>query len=166
MKFENIKLDYLYQQFNNFKESEILKINSVLQVARVGSVVCFSSYGNCSFDETDNKHEFATINELNSFERKNTNCIVYKVVNEEYSKIYTHIFVYHNVTASDASFGVICYNSNTGKATQKIQITYDAGELVMAFNKIMLYMQNPNPFANCYTSDLNTKNNKRHRALE
>ena len=59
---------------------------------------------------------------------------------------YTELFLYHNTATSQSSYGLISYNSKTGKTTHKIQIDYDSYDLMIALNKAMLYMQQPNPF--------------------
>ena len=146
MTFENLKLDYFYQTFSPFKESEVSNIINFVTPSRVGRYIRFKCYGNASFSEEDIKHETVTIRELDNFERKNSNVVVFEVVDENCKSVYTELFLYHNISTSQSSYGLISYNSKTGKISQKIQIDYDSYDLMIALNKAMLYMQQPNPF--------------------
>lgn len=141
MIFENLKLDYLYQTFSPFKESEVSNIINLISPSRVGRCIRFKCYGNASFNEDDLKHETVTIKELDNFERNNSNVVVFEVIDENYKFVYTELFLYHNTSTSQSSYGLISYNSKTGKTTQKIQIDYDSYDLMIALNKVMLYMQ-------------------------
>lgn len=147
MIFENLKLDYLYQTFSPFKESEVSNITNLISKSRVGKCIRFKCYGNASFNEEDTKHENVTIKELDNFERKNSNVVVFEVIDEDCKFVYTELFLYHNVTTSQSSYGLVNYNSKTDKITHKIQIDYDPYDLMIALNKTVLYMQQPNPFA-------------------
>ena len=144
MIFENLKLDYLYQTFSPFKESEVSNIINLISPSRVGRCIRFKCYGNASFNEDDLKHETVTIKELDNFERKNSNVVVFEVIDEECKSVYTELFLYHNTSTSQSSYGLISYNSKTGKTTHKIQIDYDSYDLMIALNKAMLYMQQSN----------------------
>ena len=146
MIFENLKLDYLYQTFSPFKESEVSNIINLISPSRVGRCIRFKCYGNASFNEDDLKHETVTIKELDNFERNNSNVVVFEVIDENCKFVYTELFLYHNTSTSQSSYGLISYNSKTGKTTHKIQIDYDSYDLMIALNKAMLYMRQPNPF--------------------
>ena len=146
MIYENLPLNYLYQIFSPFKESEIDNINCLVRPSRSGRYIKFKCYGNASFSDEDIKHENVTIKELEKFERKNTNVIVFEVVDETYQNVYTELFLYQNVTTMQSSYALISYNSNTKKISHKIQIDKDPYDLMIAFSKAMLYMQCPNPF--------------------
>ena len=144
MIFENLKLDYLYQTFSPFKESEVSNIINLISPSRVGRCIRFKCYGNASFNEDDLKHETVTIKELDNFERNNSNVVVFEVIDENCRFVYTELFLYHNTSTSQSSYGLISYNSKTGKTTHKIQIDYDSYDLMIALNKAMLYMQQSN----------------------
>ena len=144
MIFENLKLDYLYQTFSPFKESEVSNIINLISPSRVGRCIRFKCYGNASFNEDDLKHETVTIKELDNFERKNSNVVVFEVIDENCKSVYTELFLYYNTATSQSSYGLISYNSKTGKTTHKIQIDYDSYDLMIALNKAMLYMQQSN----------------------
>ena len=144
MIFENLKLDYLYQTFYPFKESEVSNITSLISLSRVGRCIRFKCYGNASFNEDDLKHENVTIKELDNFERNNSNVVVFEVIDENCKSVYTELFLYYNTATSQSSYGLISYNSKTGKTTHKIQIDYDSYDLMIALNKAMLYMQQSN----------------------
>ena len=144
MIFENLKLDYLYQTFSPFKESEVSNIISLISPSRVGRCIRFKCYGNASFNEDDLKHETVTIKELDNFERNNSNVVVFEVIDENCKSVYTELFLYYNTATSQSSYGLISYNSKTGKTTHKIQIDYDSYDLMIALNKAMLYMQQSN----------------------
>ena len=146
MIFENLKLDYLYQTFSPFKESEVSNITNLISPSRVGRCIRFKCYGNASFNEDDLKHETVTIKELDNFERKNSNVVVFEVIDEDCKSVYTELFLYHNTATLQSSYGLISYNSKTGKTTHKIQIDYDSYDLMIALSEAMLYMQQPNPF--------------------
>ena len=144
MIFENLKLDYLYQTFSPFKESEVSNIINLISPSRVGRCIRFKCYGNASFNEDDLKHETVTIKELDNFERNNSNVVVFEVIDENCKSVYTELFLYQNIATSQSSYGLISYNSKTGKTTHKIQIDYDSYDLMIALNKAMLYMQQSN----------------------
>lgn len=144
MIFENLKLDYLYQTFSPFKESEVSNIINLISPSRVGRCIRFKCYGNASFNEDNLKHETVTIKELDNFERNNSNVVVFEVIDENCKFVYTELFLYHNTSTSQSSYGLISYNSKTGKTTHKIQIDYDSYDLMIALNKAMLYMQQSN----------------------
>ena len=146
MIFENLKLDYLYQTFSPFKESEVSNIISLISPSRVGRCIRFKCYGNASFNEDDLKHETVTIKELDNFERNNSNVVVFEVIDENCKSVYTELFLYYNTATSQSSYGLISYNSKTGKITHKIQIDYDSYDLMIALNRAIFYMQRPNPF--------------------
>lgn len=147
MTYENLKLGYLYQLFSPFKKQDIYNFINLIDESRVGRRIKFKCYGNATFiNEEDPKHEYVTITELDSFERKNTNVAVFEVTDEHCRDTYTEIFLYHNVTALRSSYGLVCYNSKTGKISHKIQIEYDLYDLMIALNKTMLFMENPNQF--------------------
>ena len=146
MIFENLKLDYLYQTFSPFKESEVSNIINLISPSRVGRCIRFKCYGNASFNEDDLKHETVTIKELDNFERKNSNVVVFEVIDENCKSVYTELFLYYNTATSQSSYGLISYNSKTGKTTHKIQIDYDSYDLMIALNRAIFYMQRPNPF--------------------
>ena len=144
MIFENLKLDYLYQTFSPFKESEVSNIINLISPSRVGRCIRFKCYGNASFNEDDLKHETVTIKELDNFERNNSNVVVFEVIDENCKSVYTELFLYYNTATLQSSYGLISYNSKTGKTTHKIQIDYDSYDLMIALNKAMLYMQQSN----------------------
>ena len=144
MIFENLKLDYFYQTFSPFKESEVSNIISLISPSRVGRCIRFKCYGNASFNEDDLKHETVTIKELDNFERNNSNVVVFEVIDENCKSVYTELFLYYNTATSQSSYGLISYNSKTGKTTHKIQIDYDSYDLMIALNKAMLYMPQSN----------------------
>lgn len=146
MIFENVKLDYFYQGFYPFKESEVLNITSLIGPSRAGKYIRFKCYGNASFKEEDSKHELVTIKELDNFERKNSNVVVFEVIDENCKNVFTELFLYHNVTIAQSSYGLISYNSKTGNVSHKIQIEYDPYDLMIALNKSTLHMQQPNRF--------------------
>ena len=147
MIFENLKLGYFYQDFYHFKESEVTNIINLIGPSRVGKYIKFKCYGNASFNEEDQKHEFVTIKELDNFERKNSNVIVFEVTDENCKNVFTELFLYHNVTIAQSSYGLISYNNKTRNISHKIQIGYDPYDLMIAFNKSTLHMQQPNPFS-------------------
>lgn len=146
MIFENLKLDYLYQTFSPFRESEVSNIISVISPSRIGRCIKFKCYGNASFSEENSKHEFANIKELDNFERKNSNVVVFEVIDEKCKKVFTELFLYHNTTTSQSSYGLISYNSTNGNISHKIQIDYNIYDLIVALNRTVLHMQHPNPF--------------------
>lgn len=146
MIFENVKLDYFYQGFYPFKESEVLNITSLIGPSRAGKYIRFKCYGNASFKEEDSKHELVTIKELDNFERKNSNVVVFEVIDENCKNVFTELFLYHNVTIAQSSYGLISYNNKTGNVSHKIQIEYDPYDLMIALNKSTLHMQQPNRF--------------------
>ena len=146
MIFENVKLDYFYQGFYPFKESEVLNITSLIGPSRAGKYIRFKCYGNASFNEEDTKHEIVTIKELDNFERKNSNVVVFEVIDENCKNVFTELFLYHNVTIAQSSYGLISYNNKTGNVSHKIQIEYDPYDLMIALNKSTLHMQQPNRF--------------------
>lgn len=146
MIFEDLKLNYFYQGFYPFKESEVLNITSLIGPSRAGKYIRFKCYGNASFKEEDSKHELVTIKELDNFERKNSNVVVFKVIDENCKNVFTELFLYHNVTIAQSSYGLISYNSKTGNVSHKIQIEYDPYDLMIALNKSTLHMQQPNRF--------------------
>lgn len=146
MIFENVKLDYFYQGFYPFKESEVLNITSLIGPSRAGKYIRFKCYGNASFKEEDSKHELVTIKELDNFERKNSNVVVFEVIDENCKNVFTELFLYHNVTIAQSSYGLISYNSKTCNVSHKIQIEYDPYDLMIALNKSTLHMQQPNRF--------------------
>lgn len=146
MIFENVKLDYFYQGFYQFKESEVLNITSLIGPSRAGKYIRFKCYGNASFKEEDSKHELVTIKELDNFERKNSNVVVFEVIDENCKNVFTELFLYHNVTIAQSSYGLISYNNKTGNVSHKIQIEYDPYDLMIALNKSTLHMQQPNRF--------------------
>ena len=146
MIFENVKLDYFYQGFYQFKESEVLNITSLIGPSRAGKYIRFKCYGNASFKEEDSKHELVTIKELDNFERKNSNVVVFEVIDENCKNVFTELFLYHNVTIAQSSYGLISYNNKTGDVSHKIQIEYDPYDLMIALNKSTLHMQQPNRF--------------------
>ena len=118
----------------------------MINLSRIGKYIRFKCYGNASFNEEDTKHEIVTIKELDSFGRKNSNVVVFEVIDENYKSVYTELFLYHNITQSQSSYGLISYNNKTGNVSHKIQIGYDIYDLMIAFNKSLLHMQQPNPF--------------------
>ena len=146
MNYTDLKLDYLYQVFSPFKESEISNIVRLIQPSRVGRCIRFKCYGNASFNEGDVKHEIVTLKKLDNFGRKNSNVVVFEVIDEDCKSVYTELFLYQNIAPSQSSYGLISYNSKTGKISQKIQIDYDSYDLMIALNKEVLHMQHPNPF--------------------
>lgn len=146
MIFENVKLDYFYQGFYPFKESEVFNITSLIGPSRAGKYIRFKCYGNASFKEEDSKHELVTIKELDNFERKNSNVVVFEVIDENCKNVFTELFLYHNVTIAQSSYGLISYNNKTGNVSHKIQIEYDPYDLMIALNKSTLHMQQPNRF--------------------
>lgn len=143
MIFENLKLDYLYQTFSPFKESEISNIVRLIGPSRISECIKFKCYGNASFNEEDTKHQFMTVMELGGFERKNSNVIVFEVTDEDCKSVYTELFLYHNDAVRQPSYGLISYNSDTGKVTHKIQIDHDPSDLLIALSKATLYMRQP-----------------------
>ena len=145
MIFDNLKLNYFYQTFSPFKESEVSNIINLIGNSRVGKCIRFKCYGNASFNE-EVKHDTVTVKELDNFERKNSNLVVFEVIDENCKFVYTELFLYHNITTSQSSYGLISYNSRTGKISHKIQIDYDPYDLMIALNRAMLHMQRPNPF--------------------
>ena len=146
MIFENVKLNYFYQGFYPFKESEVLNITSLIGPSRSGKYIRFKCYGNASFKEEDTKHEIVTIKELDNYERKNSNVVVFEVIDENCKNVFTELFLYHNVTIAQSSYGLISYNNKTGNVSHKIQIEYDPYDLMIALNKSTLHMQQPNRF--------------------
>ena len=146
MIFENVKLDYFYQGFYPFKESEVLNITSLIGPSRAGKYIRFKCYGNASFKEEDSKHELVTIKELDNFERKNSNVVVFEVIDENCKNVFTELFLYHNVTIAQSSYGLISYNNKTGNVSHKIQIEYDPYDLMIALTKSTQHMQQPNRF--------------------
>ena len=144
--FEDLKLDYLYQVFSPFKESEVSNLISLIEPSRVGACIRFKCYGNASFKEDDKKNENVTIKELSNFERKNSNVVVFEVVDENCKNVFTELFLYHSISTSQSSYGMIRYNSKTGKVSHKIQIDCNSYDLMIELNKLMLHMQQPNPF--------------------
>lgn len=146
MNFENLKLNYLYQTFSPFKESEISNINNLIAPSRIGKCIKFKCYGHACFDNNDLKHEKLTVKELNNFERKNTNVVVFEVIDEKCKDTFTELFLYHTLTPSQSSYGLVSYNSTNDKLSHKIQIDYNIYDLVIALNKSVMRMQNPNPF--------------------
>ena len=146
MIFENVKLNYFYQGFYPFKESEVLNITSLIGPSRAGKYIRFKCYGNAYFKEEDSKHELVTIKELDNFERKNSNVVVFEVIGENCKNVFTELFLYHNVTIAQSSYGLISYNNKTGNVSHKIQIEYDPYDLMIALNKSTLHMQQPNRF--------------------
>ena len=75
-------------------------------------------------------------------EAKNHTFLQYEDANRR--SVYTELFLYYNTATSQSSYGLISYNSKTGKTTHKIQIDYDSYDLMIALNKAMLYMQQSN----------------------
>ena len=57
MIFENLKLDYFYQTFSPFKESEVSNIINLISNSRVGKFIRFKCYGNAYFNEEDSRWE-------------------------------------------------------------------------------------------------------------
>lgn len=123
--------------FHNFKQraAEIL-INSV-HSTMFSSDVKFSCYASLTFKSEDKQLRYPHIEELESFNRLKTNCIVFDVDNPKYNKLF--ITQYNGRTVE--YYGYMMYNTETGVFHHRYFVPFDMGDLCIDIKKLFFSVQ-------------------------
>ena len=74
-----LKFNFNYINCSKFKEKELLILRNIVSGSRIGENFYFYKYANISFDESDKKHEYPIVSELDNFGRSKTNGIIFKI---------------------------------------------------------------------------------------
>ena len=123
--------------FHNFKQraAEIL-INSV-HSTMFSSDVKFSCYASLTFKPEDKQLRYPHIEELESFNRLKTNCIVFDVDNPKYNKLF--ITQYNGRTVE--YYGYMMHNTETGVFHHRYFVPFDLGDLCIDIKKLFFSVQ-------------------------
>ena len=131
MKTYNLKFLFSYIECNNFKEKELVLLKNFISGARLGREIKFNSYATITFNETDKKHDFPIVTELESFTRGKTNAIVFDMENTVLNDgVFTKCVIYQTLCKNEGCFGYVLFNEETGKSTHSFNIEFDTNELV------------------------------------
>ena len=129
-----LKFEMPYIDCGNFKEKEILVINSIISGARVGQLLYFNGYGNISFNQEDKQHWKPIVTYLDGFSRSKTNCICYGIPN---CKRFDRVFVYYNGVRDSLYFGLLFYNTQTNDCLHLYNFTYDYTNLIVNLARVI-----------------------------
>lgn len=118
--------------FHNFKQkaAEIL-INSV-HSTNFPYDVKFSSYASLTFKPEDKQLRYPHIEEIESFNRLKTNCIVFDVDTPKYNKLFITQYIGRIVEY----YGYMMYNTETGVFYHRYLMPYDIGDLCIDIKKV------------------------------
>lgn len=119
-----------YINCDNYKEKELMHFIGIISGSRTGLLLNGYSFGNIIFNEEDKKHEFPIIMELDSFSRSKTNCLIYNIKNDNK---YNKLFIYQTLNKDNPYYGILVYNTETGKSVHIYNIEYD-------YTKLIIYM--------------------------
>lgn len=134
MEYNNLKFSMPYINCTPLKEKETLVIRNIIAGARLGEMVRFWNYGNISFDEEDKQHWNPIIKELDIFVRSKTNCMIFDIVSKnKYNKAILYCTLYPN----DGFYGLLLYNTNTGKYSHICNINLLLTNMIITFYKMI-----------------------------
>jgi len=129
-----LKFEMPYIECGNFKEKEILTILNIVNGSRVGQKIGFSGYFNVSFNEEDKQHWKPIFTYLDNFSRSKTNAFCFNI--SDFDK-YDKIFVYYNGIRDSLYYGLLFYNSNTGKSVHLYNLDYDYTNLIVNISRVI-----------------------------
>lgn len=127
------KLHMPYTECVNFKEKEAMHIASIVNGARISDYLGFIGYANITFDEEDYKHWNPKFNVLESFTRNKSNALMYVLRKCEYDRL----FIYKTNTKESGFYGIVLYNTETGKSSNVFNIELDYSRLMITIGRII-----------------------------
>lgn len=131
-----LKFNFNYINCSKFKEKELIILRNIISGSRIGQNFYFYKYANISFDESDKKHEYPIVSELDNFGRSKTNGIIFKISNN----IYNRCLIYQTSSKECSFYGYIIYNTETGEYSHNYNLEYEINALLRNINiAISLY---------------------------
>lgn len=135
----NFKMQYLYQDVDNWKEKESIIIINTIGGARIGETVKFHSYANLSFANEDTKNENAIVKCYDKYEKKGTNVLVFDIIADKYNEgKYDKLLIYHKNMKMKTYYGHILLNTKENTATQIADTYGDLNSLLIAVNHTII----------------------------
>lgn len=124
--------------YHNFKQraAEIM-INSVHSTHFLCDVK-FSCYAALTFKPEDTQLRYPHVEELESFNRLKTNCIVFDVDNIKYNKL----FICQYLGRTIESYVYMLYNTETGAFHHCFGLPHDMGDLCIDIKKVFFTVNN------------------------
>lgn len=121
---------------DNFNQKHASIILSIISQGRLHRFMRFSSYGNITFDNNDEGHRYPFIEELESFNRNKTNCLIFDLTNNEKNDgRFNKLFLYHSNGSQHSFYGYVFYNTENKEITHKYFVDHEYDELCMALTK-------------------------------
>lgn len=135
MNYE-IEFNYYFQVMHPYKEKEMRILMSTISGSRLGAEMKFEGYGQCTFDEEDTVHRYGHARVAEAFERKKTNCLVYRLEETPLNHgRYDKLFLYHNQGKLGVHYGFILHNTKTNRCVQISDSDGDINELLLALSR-------------------------------
>ena len=122
-----------YINCDNYKEKELINFIGIINGSRTGLLLNGYKYANIRFDDEDKKHEYPIITELDSFSRSKTNCIIFNSNEGRYNKL----FIYQSLNKDNPYYGILAYNTDTGKNVHIYNIEYDHSKLIIYIFRLL-----------------------------
>lgn len=126
MKEYKLEFGKYYIDTNNFKQRNAEILVSMIGMSRLQEFMQFAGYAHIEFDESDVKHRYPIVTELEKFSRSKTNCIIYDLSDNSFNhKKFDKCFIYRSNNHKEPMFGFVMLNTETGR----INHVYDIDEL-------------------------------------
>ena len=143
MKYENLKFNFFYLPISNFKEKHYLILQKTIGNSHLCDFMKFKCPAKITFEDSDKKHQYPIIEELDTFKRKSVNCMVYNLThNSSNQGYYDTLFLYYDEGIKTPSYGYLLYNSKTQKMNHKFLIYGDISDLCIDLNFTFRTMYN------------------------
>lgn len=140
MNIYKIEFDFNYLNIDPLKEKEFNVLIGYMTGSRFGQLMSYSCPCSITFDKDDHKHKYPTITEMESFKRKVTNCICFNL-NKNYMNrgYFNKLFIYYDGGKKVSSYGIVFYNTETGKTIHRYLIYGDVNDLFRVLNECFNY---------------------------
>lgn len=131
----NFKFWRWYFRCDNFNVKQSSIILCAISQGRLNDFMKFSSYGNITFNDGD-KHNELFVEELESFSRNKTNCLIFNLpYNEKNDGRFNKLFLYQSNGTQHSFYGYLFYNTETKEILHKYCVDHEYDELCIALTK-------------------------------
>ena len=130
-----IEFNYYFQNMHNFKEKDMRILMATIAGSRLGVEMKLEGYGQCTFDEDDTIRRYGYVRVAESFERKKTNCLVYRLEETPLNHgRYDKLFLYWYAGKLGQHYGFMLHNTKTNRCVQISDTDGDINELLIALS--------------------------------
>lgn len=129
-----------------FKLKDVQRILSIINCGRLKNFMQFETYGVITYDENDERLEYAQVTSMEKFNRLRTNVMVFNLYQNDWNNAYDKLYIIKQNNDKNPTFSYIFQNTNTGECSMMPVIEYEFDRLAQNLTKSFNIIKKRNMF--------------------